>query len=1020
MADAKQNGVLHLSEVQGEPWPEHIPVLWESFIECASRNPQAPALSSVYQLGEHYGLPNLPIDDDEYRSQPYLRWSYQEFTTAVARAAEGLRQRGLNEDSVIFTFVPNCAEFTVVLWASMCLGCTLIPIHPRTLRNKEEAKHIVTISTLKGLGSKYTVVAGDEEIAKNFLDLNLISNFDLVVLFTKDSNAQWQSFSDLMTSGLPVDHTSLTKDNAAASRWYMIVFTSGTTALPKGCQLNATDWALWCLNRMRSMPVTAEDCCLLTVPNNHAFYAVYELPFRTVGGHTIIPAPSFSPVATMKVILENNCTHLAMSPTMIHAIVQAMAQTHTKLPSLKNITSGGAKISAEFLASCLNDLGSAGVENIYGSTEGGVCASTGVTSKVEDILRDGDIAVGKVAIGASVKVCAIGSRDPLPCGVEGELHFSSRMMCKGYLETGLTDDFYEDAQGRLWFTTGDAAMINEEGLIFIVGRIKDMIIRGGVNISPAAIEFVLQKEPATKAFNIQIISALDKIAGEVPIAVSEKPLSLQEVDVVIKTVLDNMGPVFVPEEVLSLEAFGLTDFPKTTTTKHQKGKLRDIVRSYITQRESACPSGSHEHDELMEKVQNVWKRTIGHDVDLDTDVTEFADSITVMRVRDRINREVGSTLSLADMLSTRTVRDQITMLREIQDSVRVAQQPLKPVNSIYHVNGAGKSAGLTHADIIHLKNAPHLFDSTRTFIESQIGKYDLLWDDVDSVFPASDFVQVLSQADILNESWSWKFCFLANAGVSKQQMRQAVEKFLSNNLALASFLFWNRTAFGSDTGLHVIPNASDRLFNAIISDLGSVATKEEFGKLGLKPYEYEHAILPGPFIKCLLLDVQDVDRAGCIMVMHHVPMDATYMHNIFEDLDRALSFSKPLETHMPWKIWADSYYSLRNSHEAQVAVSWHVNRLNNLLECKQGVFPPLPKVPTRIQPTDDNGYHTSFEATGMTNLRRKHPRLAAPTIMKAAWSLMNLNRTGHTHAVFTNLQADRRKFPFIPPALEAL
>jgi len=645
-----------------------------------------------------------------------------------------------------------------------------------------------------------------------------------------------------------------------------------------------------------------------------------------------------------------------------------------------------------------------------------------LAAKVEDILRDGDIAVGKVAIGASVKVCAVGSRDPLPYGTEGELHFASRMMCKGYLDIGLTDDFYEDEAGRLWFATGDAAMINEEGLIFIVGRIKDMIIRGGVNISPAAIEFVLQKEPATKIFNIQVVGALDRIAGEVPIAVSEKPLSLEETDIVINTVLEHMGPVFVPEEVLSLAALSLTDFPKTTTTKHQKGKLRDSVRDYIKARDFTTTSltRSYEHDELTEKIQNVWKRTIGHTVDLDTAITEFADSITIMRVRDRINRDIGSTLSLADMLSTKTVKEQITMLRNVQENGHVVQKSIKQMNGTDRVGETGKPVGPSHTDIVHLKNAPQLFDSTRAFIESQIAEHGLAWNDVGAVFPASDFVQVLSQADILNESWSWKFCFLANTGVNKQQLRQAVQTFLTNNLALASFLFWNRAAFGSDISLHVIPSASETLFNTIISDLGSVTSKDDFGKLGLNPYEYEHATLPGPFIKSFLVDVEDVQRSGCVMVMHHVPMDATYMHNIFEDLDCALGFSKPLEAHIPWKTWADSYFSLRNSHEAQVAVSWHVNRLNNLLESKVGVFPPLPKVPIRIQATDDNGYHTTFEATGMTNLRRKHPHLAPPTVMKAAWSLMNLNRTGHTHAIFTNLQADRRKFPFIPPALEAL
>lgn len=186
------------------------------------------------------------------------------------------------------------------------------------------------------------------------------------------------------------------------------------------------------------------------------------------------------------------------------------------------------------------------------------------------------------------------------------------------------------------------------------------------------------------------------------------------------------------------------------------------------------------------------------------------------------------------------------------------------------------------------------------------------------------------------------------------------------------------------------------------------------------------SVLPGLLCHFLLFDITETGQSGIVMVAHHAVTDASYLQLIFDDLDKALGGITSLPPHISYKTWADSYYSLRTTHEAQIAVQWHVDRLQDLSEMRRSIYPQLPRPhhfqtsQQHIQEVDDNGLHFTYPAKGLTNLRRKHSALSAPTIIKAAWSLLNMHRNGTDTAIFSNLQADRRRFPFVPRALEAV
>lgn len=1002
-----------LSHVKGVEWPEEVPPIWELFVDSIAKHPDALAIASINQHGELYGLKNSPLDHESYQLQPYVRWSYAEFAKGVKRTIIALRKLGAGEHFPIFTFVNNVVEYPLIFWAAVTLGCTIIPINPRNVLNKEEVTHILTRAISTSPANEAIVFVQNEDLARQILELGVLYKTHVVALDSQPGST-YLSFGNFILSEDGREDTTFSAYRESAKHWGLTLFTSGTTALPKGVVLDAFRLDRWMVRRRNTIPLIPGDSVLLNLPNNHAFYYLNILTYPCCGGAMVLSGSSFSPQTFPDIMDRERCTHLPMPPALIHAVVQVALARGVRFETLKCITTGGSKLSVDFVRDCFDVLGTRGVEVMYGSTETGLAVTTSIISHVSQIVREDDASVGWVDLGAEIKICAPGETTPLPRNTEGEVHYGSLVRADGYAGEELPENFYTDENGQKWFATGDAATMNDEGMIFIVGRIKDLIIRGATNISPAAIEFVLDQNPETKFFNIQIVGKLDPIAGDVPVAVSQKSISSQDIENVQSTVLKHMGPVFLPEEVITLKDLGLDDFPRTILGKIQKGKLTKIVGQFFQNRDTPQTNDEVEIDQLTSKVQKVWTRTIGHEVDTRAKMSDFADSITIMRVRDRFAKDLGAKLTLAEILSTQTVGEQIKMIREYSDKTK----PRKIVTEGPEV--------LTSRDLIHLAGMPEWFASTKAYISHKISKAGLAWEDIQAITPASDFTQILNQADIMNYGWSWKFALLAKSGISKNALRKGIEVMLTNNPILSSFFLSEREAFGSDIALHVLPKTNQKLFNAVFRDCGSITTKEEFAKLVFRPYEYEMAILPGPLVYFLLFDIEETGQSGTIMVSHHAVTDASYIQLVFDDLDKALGGATSLDEHISYKTWADSYFALRTTPEAQNAVRWHINRLRDLSYKKDSVFPQLPRPHhfttnhVHIQDVGDNGFHTSFHAQGMTNLRRRYPSLSAPTIIKAAWSLMNIHRNNTSVAIFSNLQADRRRFPFVPKALEAL
>lgn len=239
---------------------------------------------------------------------------------------------------------------------------------------------------------------------------------------------------------------------------------------------------------------------------------------------------------------------------------------------------------------------------------------------------------------------------------------------------------------------------------------------------------------------------------------------------------------------------------------------------------------------------------------------------------------------------------------------------------------------------------------------------------------------------------------------------------LLNNRLLASFLVRDPNISGPGDALHVTIRHGDKLFSKIFRDGGALKTVEELRAKALG--SHDHVGYPGPLARITLYDIEETGTAGVVMCIDHAVIDASTGLMINEDFECALA-GTPLAEHTDYKLWADSYFNQRTSAEAVAAVRWHGKALEDLGSHRKALWPPFAMPAGDPEPLLAEATQPSFEVPALTAFRRKHPHVTAPMILKTALALLNINRTGHTHALFCNYEASRASFPFLPRAVLA-
>ena len=427
------------------------------------------------------------------------RFSYAELAELVEQCALGLLAAGVAKGERVGIWAPNRWEWTVLQYATADIGAILVNINPayRTheleyVLNQAGISLLVAAPSFKT--SDYRAMVG--EIRGNCPELR-----DVVFL----GDPEWDA---LLSAG--GDRSALAERRAGLSfdDPINIQYTSGTTGFPKGATLSHHNILNNGFFVGELCSYTEEDRICIPVPFYHCFGMVMgNLAATSHGSAMVIPAPGFDPAATLRAVAEERCTSLYGVPTMFIAELADPSFGSQDLSSLRTGIMAGSPCPVEVMKRVITDMGMTEVTICYGMTE---TSPVSTQTRADDDLERRVSTVGQVHPHVEVKVIDPVTGLVVPRGTPGELCTRAYSVMLGYWNE--PEKTAEAVDTAWWMHTGDLAVMDDAGYLNIVGRIKDMVIRGGENVYPREVEEFLYTHP--DIVDAQVIGVPDERYGE--------------------------------------------------------------------------------------------------------------------------------------------------------------------------------------------------------------------------------------------------------------------------------------------------------------------------------------------------------------------------------------------------------------------------------------------------------------------------------------------------------------------------
>ena len=537
----------HDRELSYSSGPSDVPLI--------GRTIGADLLRTAERRPDHEALVDVPTA---------RRWTYGELNDAVDRVASGLLQLGIEKGDRVGIWSPNCAEWLFVQYATAKIGAILVNINPAY--RSHELQYVLNQSSISLLIAAPSFKTSDyvamvDEVRGGCSGLNDVVFFD---------SERWNDIAsfDIDEAALEERAATLTFDDAIN-----IQYTSGTTGFPKGATLSHHN----ILNNGyfvgRLLDYTERDRVCVPVPFYHCFGMVLgNLAATSTGATVVIPAPAFDPAATLQAVQDERCTSLYGVPTMFIAELGLPNFADYDLTSLRTGIMAGAPCPVEVMKRVCAEMHMGEVTIMYGMTETSPVST--MTRRDEDLERRVST-VGTVLPHVEVQIIDPVSGRTVPRGTPGEACTRGYSVMIGYWDAPEQTAEAIDAAG--WMHTGDLATMDDDGFVAIVGRSKDMVIRGGENIYPREIEEFLYAHPAID--EVQVIGVPDEKYGEELMAwVRLKPDTTLTLDELRAFCDGKLAHYKVPRYLHITDAF-----PMTVTGKIRKVEMReravDILRS---------------------------------------------------------------------------------------------------------------------------------------------------------------------------------------------------------------------------------------------------------------------------------------------------------------------------------------------------------------------------------------------------------------------------------------------------------
>ena len=513
-----------------------------------------------------------------------LRLSWYDLKQRADEMAAGLLALGLRRGNRVGIWAPNRHEWIVTQFATARIGLVLVNINPAYRKTELEyalakvgCRALVMARSFKG--SDWLAMLGEiaPEIhlkgASEVLDSVRLPELKHVVLLGDGPvPPRCLSYPRLLALAGPAQRARLDALSGALDPddAINIQFTSGTTGSPKGATLthfNIVNNARYCA---KAMALGVDDKLCIPVPLYHCFGMVLGVLCAAASGATMVfPGESFDPGETLRSIARNRCTALHGVPTMFGAMLEHDELARLDLSSLRTGIMAGAPCPIETMRRVIARMHMSQVTIAYGMTE---TSPISFQSSLDEPLERRVSTVGRIQPHLEVKVVD-GAGRIVPIGTAGELCTRGYAVMRGYWKDEARTRDAIDAAG--WMHTGDLATIDAEGYANIVGRVKDMLIRGGENVYPREVEEYLLRHPAIQ--DVQVFGVADAKYGEEVCAwvIARRGHALDE-EAVRDFCRGQIAHFKVPRFVRIVDAF-----PLTATGKAQKFEMRKTMMASL-------------------------------------------------------------------------------------------------------------------------------------------------------------------------------------------------------------------------------------------------------------------------------------------------------------------------------------------------------------------------------------------------------------------------------------------------------
>ncbi len=511
----------------------------------------------------------------KYTTREYQK-TWSELNERCNAVAKGLLSLGIQKDDKVAIWATNVPEWYEILFASAKIGAILVTVNTNYkefeleyLLKQSDTKMLVMIEGVKNNSYVDTIdkLLPEFRNSKNGdVDNSKFPFLKKIVICGNNTPRGFMNFDDIVTAGKNVTNEELNARMNSLNCHDVInmQYTSGTTGFPKGVML--THYNI--INNGKSigdgMKFTHKDKLLITVPMFHCFGLVLGLMSCITHATTMVPVESFSPTKVMNAITVEKCTAVHGVPTMFIAMLEHPDFEKYNFSSLRTGIMAGSPCPIKVMRQVVDKMNMTEITIVFGQTE----ASPGCTqTTTEDSLELRVNTVGRVFDGVEAKIVDPATGEEVPTGVAGEFCARGYNIMKGYYKMPEATAEAIDKDG--WLHTGDLCTVDKDGYYKVVGRIKDMIIRGGENIYPKEIEEFYYTQPIVK--DVQVIGVPSEQYGEEVMAV-----------IILKE-----GETSTPEELRELAKSHLAkhkvpryirivdSFPVTASGKIQKFKMRE-------------------------------------------------------------------------------------------------------------------------------------------------------------------------------------------------------------------------------------------------------------------------------------------------------------------------------------------------------------------------------------------------------------------------------------------------------------